>query len=131
MRCFLLFVYFTSPCTPRSSSSATAEFGTIPAITARELFLIWKKFLCCNCTCKYHNNPNQNLHKIIPFYILPQPVQPAHFPPQTALSGQPIHFLPLFFSFQMYPAAKPTTKPITAKIIIFSILSPSLKVRRS
>lgn len=131
MRCFLLFVYFTSPCTPRSSSSTTTEFRTISAITARELFLIWKKFLCCNCAYKYHNNPNQNSHMITPFYILPQPVQPAHFPPQTALSGQPIHFLPRFFSFQMYPAAKPTTKPITAKIIIFSILSPSPKVSRN
>ena len=59
----------------------------------------------------------------------PQPQQlpqlPEQWLEQVPLSGQPMHFLPCFLAFHTSPAARPTTVPIIAIRMRFSIgLSP-------
>ena len=47
----------------------------------------------------------------------PQQLQPQ-FPEQLPLSGQPIHFFPLFFALYTYHAARPTMATTMAMIKI-------------
>lgn len=53
---------------------------------------------------------------------MPQPEQCAQFPEQVALSGQPMHFIPFFFSLRMYQRAErmiPATMASTIKSVSF------------
>ena len=55
--------------------------------------------------------------------FLPQPQQPL----QEELSGQPIHFFPLFLALIIYSAAAPTITAIIPIAIKFSINLPKIK----